>query len=231
MFPDTRKLNFFSFDFYHFALSIMHMKPALGTFWSSFLERGRSQACWQERCTEIYYKQIRLWSELKEDVKMQSRLNVAWAVCFRQAFGPSGHWVYAVITLPAVSVHAPALKLDGQSMAPAALWLRVRLPLWLLKLKLYVCTVHWETIIKCILQIAYGAFVACEASRCLKVISTLIVCLRESGGKSKTCRWACGPIRCLPLAWIMTWSFLSQGHGVKGTLSAHKTKYRTSIFA
>lgn len=28
-----------------------------------------SQACWQERCPEIYYNQIRLWSELKKDVK------------------------------------------------------------------------------------------------------------------------------------------------------------------
>lgn len=39
-----------------------------------------SQTCWQERYMRdyIYYNQTRVWSELKEDVRMEFRLNVAW---------------------------------------------------------------------------------------------------------------------------------------------------------
>ncbi len=45
------------------------------------------------RKIEIYYNQIRLWSELKEDVKMQSRLNVAGVLLSR------GIWTCRVLSV------------------------------------------------------------------------------------------------------------------------------------
>lgn len=47
---------------------------------------------------------------------------------FGVASGPFGHRQYSVISLPAASLHADTLICYGQSIAPAALRLRVGLP-------------------------------------------------------------------------------------------------------
>ena len=121
------------------ALSIITHQAGPRSLWGCFVG-ARSQACWQERCTEIYYNQIRLWSELKEDVKMESRLNVAWVILSRVIWTFRAQSVGPDYPPRCFSARSPLWSSMGRAWAPAALWLRVRLPLWLLKLKLYVCS-------------------------------------------------------------------------------------------
>lgn len=52
-----------------------------------------SQEGWQKRSKEIYYNQISLWSKLKEDVKMESRLNMAWVILSR------GIWTFRALSV------------------------------------------------------------------------------------------------------------------------------------
>lgn len=77
----VKKINIFHSTSNLFALSIITDQAGPGSFWGCFSERGARRA--GKKDTEIYHNQIRLWSELKEDVKMESMLNVAWFILSR----------------------------------------------------------------------------------------------------------------------------------------------------
>lgn len=64
------------FDLNLFGLSITADQAGRGSLCGYILECGARRALKKEK-KQIYYNQISLWSKLKEDVKMESRLNVA----------------------------------------------------------------------------------------------------------------------------------------------------------
>lgn len=135
LFRHSSVLNWHRFFLRSFTLPNISREVFVDVLWSVEPDRLTQE----KKSTKIYYNQISLWSELEEDVKMQSMLKMVWVIFFE------GIWTFGT---PSVGCDSPPRCLSARSLS-AARWPKqgtghavvqgLAPPPRLHKLKLYAC--------------------------------------------------------------------------------------------